>query len=82
MQIAVLNDYDDGDHADLIAMGEIPDDYDYGDGLLKVILIELSDEENCESVEMGLGRLQTAKDDIDVAYEALMKISVFIDEKV
>jgi len=74
MQIAVLQDYANGDFGYLISAGEIPDVKDLGDSLLSFILIELSDSEDCENTEQGVSRLNKGKDELDVALLALEKL--------
>lgn len=84
MQKAVLRDYADGQFAYLIDTDltawkhhEIFDDM-----LLIFILMELSDNEDCENVDMGTDRLTCAKDDIDVALQALEKLQEAIAAKI
>jgi len=80
-QSAVLTDYADGDFAFL----KTRDETDIGtlrDGLLKFILIELSTEEDCDSVNTAIDRLTLARDDIDVCLGAMIKIQKLLLNKI
>lgn len=81
-QKAVLADYDDGEFAHLIEEGAIENPLGLGDTLLSFMLIELSDSEGCENIEIAWHRLDTAKDEIDVALKALMKIYEAMREQI
>lgn len=83
MQRAVLKDYADGDYANHFDEDEHIDLalLDLGDGLLTFMLTELSTDQDCDSIETGVGRLLTAKDDIDVALLALAKLHEAILKK-
>ena len=83
MQKAVLRDYQYGEFAYFIE--EPPEDWSNcfaGDTLLAFMMIELSDTEDCEDINMGILRLNSAKDDIDVALQALEKLQEAIAAKI
>ena len=80
-QKAVLQDYSNGEYAYLIEGGVIENPFDLGDTLLTFLLIELSTPEGCESIDTAEARLNGARDEIDVALEAIDKLSEAIAEK-
>lgn len=86
MHQAVLTDYMDGEFAYLIG-SENHDSYvlidheHLPDTLLRFILIELSESEDCENVEMGIDRMSNAKDDLIVVLAALEKLQEALLEK-
>lgn len=59
----------------------LPDIYALGDGLLTFLLIELLDEEGCDGLPDAMHRLTGAKDDIDVALEALTVLNDEIEQR-
>lgn len=56
IQQVVIASYDNGEHA-ACKPQDVPD---CGDGLLKFLLIELSEQEDCDSFECAVKRLDTA----------------------
>jgi hypothetical protein len=79
-QKEVLRDYGDGDFAHYADTDEISNPLALGDTLLSFILIELSEEEDCDSPEEGIKRLHRAHMDIQVAMNACIKIDETIDK--
>jgi len=81
MQLAVLKDYGDGDFAHHATQEELSqgDLNGLGDSLLYFILVELSDKEDCESVDMGIQRLNTAQDELDVCLVALTALQAAME---
>lgn len=78
MQRAVLQDYATGDFAYLIA--DPPRDLSaLGDTLLSFILIELSENEDCEGVEDAIRRLKNGQDDLEQALASLRALLGTID---
>lgn len=78
MQFAVLHDYADGLYASEFDLEEVvlaQRIFELGDPLLTFILIELSDDTECDSIEVGAGRMALAKDDLDVCLGALAKLN-------
>ena len=71
MQKVVLRDYGDGDYAYLIDEGEIQDHRTLGDSLLSFMLVELSNDEDCQDIDEGLNRLLRGHKDLTVAMQAL-----------
>lgn len=69
----VLKDYHNGDFAHFAEQERITraELVELGDSLLVFLLIELSEEEDCENVGTGIQRLMTARDDLDAALAAL-----------
>lgn len=45
--------------------------FDVGDGLYTAIMVELSDNEDCENLETAIQRLEAMRRDIDTVLEAL-----------
>lgn len=80
-QKAVLEDYSDGDFSYLIEDGAIANVRDLGDSLLSFMLIELSTQEGCTTIDDAVSRLNSGRDDIDVALEAMEKLAEAIAEK-
>jgi hypothetical protein len=82
-QRAVLRDYSDGDFSYLAEQQEISEEdiNGLGDSLLKFILVELSNEKDCEDLETAFSRTQRAKDDLDVCLVALQKLHDAIVER-
>jgi hypothetical protein len=44
---------------------------EYGDSLLSFVLAELSDNEDCESLDMAIDRIQSGIDDLQAVLAAL-----------
>ena len=80
-QKAVLEDYSNGDYADMGDDGVIENVHDLGDTLLTFLMIELSSGEDCTTVEDANLRLNTARDDLDVALLAMQKLAEAFTEK-
>jgi hypothetical protein len=73
-QKEVLRDYGDGEFAHYAETDEISNPLVLGDTLLSFMLIELSEEEDCDSPEEGIKRLHRAHMDIQVAMTACNRI--------
>lgn len=71
MHRAVLRDYADGDFAYLVEQDSINEIDQLDDTLLIFILVELSSEEDCESLSEGISRITRVRDDLDVCLIAL-----------
>lgn len=55
---------------------------DLGDGLLRFLLVELSDEEDCEDHHIAVGRLRTIKEDLDIALAAVEALYEAMEAKI
>lgn len=80
---AILDTYADGDFAYLANLDAVDKDelVALGDPLLTFMLIELSEEEACENLEQGIDRLDTARNELDVAIAALNSINEEISRR-
>lgn len=81
---AILADYGDGDFAHLAQQVELSQEdlEDLGDGLLRFLLVELSDEEDCEDHHVAVGRIYNAREDLDVALAALETLHEAMEAKI
>jgi hypothetical protein len=70
MQKAVVKNYACGEYEHCKTINDVT-----GDTLLKFILIELSDSEDCENIGQGISRMTTAKDDIAHVIGVLAELS-------
>lgn len=68
-QRAVARTYDDGDYAYLCDQAEVTREElaDCGDTLFVFLMIELSDQENCEGEEEAIRRVARAREQLDAA---------------
>lgn len=82
MHRAVLRDYADGDFAYLAEQEFITEVDQLGDTLLTFILIELSVEEDCESLEDGISRMTRARDDLDICLIALDQLQQELEVRI
>lgn len=64
-QTVAIDHYCEGEFKDHPQEGET------GDGLFDFIMIELSDKEDCETVEDAVGRLNTAIDQLQAVKDAM-----------
>lgn len=72
-QRAIARTYGDGDYAHLAGQAEVFHEElaDCGDTLFELLMIELSDQEDCEDVTEALRRMAQARDQIDAAVAVL-----------
>lgn len=71
MQRTLLDTYSNGDHAGV----HIPEEVDeFGDSLLSFLIVELSEEEDCSTVDEGINRLINVIDDVQSVIDELEKI--------
>jgi hypothetical protein len=72
-QKTVARIYGGGDYAHFADAGEITDsELDLcGDTLFEFLMIELSDTEDCESLEEAIRRVRSARDQLDETFGAL-----------
>ncbi len=62
--------YGSGDFAHVISLNEAGN---VGDTLFLFVMREMSDEEDCESLDEGINRMRQAIDDLQVVLDALAK---------
>lgn len=81
MHRAVLQDYADGAFAHLTKQDTVnlPDELD--DDLLTFILMELSTDEGCDSLQEGIHRIERARDDLDVCLTALKHLQSELESR-
>lgn len=60
--------YGGGDYAHIKSKAET---IDIGDTLFRFIMIELSDDEDCDELETAITRMRMARDDIEAVLTAL-----------
>jgi hypothetical protein len=70
-QRLALAGYADGDFVDMVGTYSYSDEY--GDSLLSFVLAELSDNEECEDIDMAIDRIQSGIDDLNVVLAALVR---------
>lgn len=74
-QRAVCRNYGNGDYKHLIFSPRwLAQLDDVGDTLFTFLMIELSTAEDCEDAETALQRLQSARDDLDLAIRDVMRL--------
>lgn len=71
MHRAVLQDYANGAFAHLTKQDTVNLPHELDDDLLIFILMELSTDEGCDSLEEGIHRIERARDDLDVCLTVL-----------
>lgn len=86
IQKAVLKDYSDGEFAHLIEEFDgvefFPRENIDGDTFLVFLMVELSDDEDCDNVEEALYRMTVVRKDIDVIIQTLLHLTQEMKDRI